>query len=377
MFVSRVDVFTKDLALERSFQHFSSGRIAALEEVYVKVTTEVFTTHMDTVQVGEGWTRNPFGGSVENGRVYGRGAADAKGALACFLAAMEALKSGGARLRGQVLLAAVVDEETASLGTRGLVRDLRCRYVIVGEPTLGRLVNAGQLTYGVAATFPPFEYQRGNDLAGFDIEMGRFLAEQMGLRTNILNINFDGLIPALQGGRVDLINSAMYINPERSTQVDFIPYMKVGESIVVLKGNPKNIRSLDDLSGKTVTVTRGAIEETYANQQNERFRAAGRPEMTIVAYPTGPDSILAVQQGRGDAFFTSSPGAAYIQEQVPDTFEIASTFAADTQIGMAVRRGDAEMKRALEAALDNFVRSGKYLETMRKYNLPQEGSLFP
>ena len=85
-----------------------------------------------------------------------------------------------------------------------------------------QLVNDGFLTYGVAATFPPFEYKQGDKLVGFDIEFGEAIAEKLGLKTRVLNMEFKGLIPALQGKRIDIINSAMYIKPERAEQVDFV-----------------------------------------------------------------------------------------------------------------------------------------------------------
>jgi polar amino acid transport system substrate-binding protein len=238
------------------------------------------------------------------------------------------------------------------------------------------LVTAGRLTYGVAASFPPYEYTQDGEYAGFDIEMGAALAEIMGLEPEISDMQFDGLIPALQGNRIDFINSAMYINPDREEQVDFIPYMVIGETIVVPQGNPKNIRSLDDLSGLTVAVTVGAIEETFATDHNEVLREAGKPEMTILTLPTANDAVLATQQGRADAYLHSTPGAAYLMQEMPNTFEVAAIFALDTRIGMAVRKGDTAMKEALEAALAEFVASGQYDELMAKYNLPQELSLF-
>lgn len=238
------------------------------------------------------------------------------------------------------------------------------------------LVTAGRLTYGVAASFPPYEYTQDGEYAGFDIEMGAALAEIMGLEPEISDMQFDGLIPALQGNRIDFINSAMYINPDREKQVDFIPYMVIGETIVVPQGNPKNIRSLDDLSGLTVAVTVGAIEETFATDHNEVLREAGKPEMTILTLPTANDAVLATQQGRADAYLHSTPGAAYLMQEMPNTFEVAAIFALDTRIGMAVRKGDTAMKEALEAALAEFVASGQYDELMAKYNLPQELSLF-
>ena len=75
--------------------------------------------HTDVVPVGEGWTKDPFGGAVEDGRIYGRGASDMKGGLAACLAAMAALR--GAGLSGPVELAALVDEEETGTGIRAYV----------------------------------------------------------------------------------------------------------------------------------------------------------------------------------------------------------------------------------------------------------------
>lgn len=240
-----------------------------------------------------------------------------------------------------------------------------------------KLVEEGKLTYGVAATFPPFEYKDGTTLTGFDVDMGEALASSMGLQPSALDIDFDGLIPALNGGRVDLINSAMYMTPERAEQVDFIPYMVVGEALMVPAGNPLGITTLpDDLSGKTIAVTRGAIGETYMVAFNEQLAAKGLEPMEIMALPTNQDALLAVTSGRADGFDTSTPGAAYTLTQQPDTFEIAGTFELGTEVGMAVRKGDADTKAALEAALTAFVESGAYADLLAKYNLPPESNFF-
>jgi len=97
--------------------------------------TLAFNTHTDTVPEGTGWTREPFGGEIVDGNLYGRGSADAKGPLAAFLAAIEAIVSSGVRLRGDLLMTAVVDEETASAGARKLVPTLSADLALVGEPT--------------------------------------------------------------------------------------------------------------------------------------------------------------------------------------------------------------------------------------------------
>lgn len=239
------------------------------------------------------------------------------------------------------------------------------------------LASSGTLTYGVAATFPPFEYKDGSDLAGFDIEMAQALASEMGLSVTPSDMDFDGLIPALNGKRIDIINSAMYIKPEREEQVDFVPYMLVGEAVMVPKGNPKGISNIpDDLSGLTVAVTRGAIGETYMTDFNTQLEADGKAPMTILTLPTNQDALLAVTSGRADAFDTSTPGAAYTQTEQPDTFEVAGTFDLGTEVGIAVRKGDTEMKTAVEAALKELVDSGDYESLIARFNLPAESNYF-
>ena len=239
------------------------------------------------------------------------------------------------------------------------------------------LVTSGVLTYGTAATFPPFEYKKGGKLTGFDIEMIRILAGYMGLETEALDTNFDGLIPALQGNRIDVINSAMYIKPKRAKEVDFNRYMIIGESIVVPKGNGDNINELpDDLSGKDVAVTRGAIGEVYMKDFNKQLKEKGMETMNIMTFPTNQDALLAVRSGRAHAFDTSIPGAAYLNEKRPGEYEVATTFDLGTEIGIATQKNDDDMQSALQKALQIFVESGEYERLLDKYNFPEEVNYF-
>jgi polar amino acid transport system substrate-binding protein len=238
------------------------------------------------------------------------------------------------------------------------------------------LIEDGSLTYGTAASFPPFESKDGNDLVGFDIDMGKEIADYLGLRTQVLDIDFDGLIPALQGGRVDIINSAMYMNEERAAAVDFVPYMKIGESLVGSSDDNVAISDFpEDLSGKTVAVTRGAIGETYMNQFNDELSAAGLPQMTVMPLPSNQDALLAVQSGRADLFSTSSPSAAHAIAKSGDKIEVAGTFALNTQIGIAVPKDDPELKSSMEQAVQRLIETGKYDELLEKYNLPEDSRL--
>lgn len=239
------------------------------------------------------------------------------------------------------------------------------------------LVESGKLTYAVAATFAPYEYaDEDGNYVGFDIEMAKAMADLMGLDVEIMEMDFNGLISALQGNRCDIINSAMYIKPEREEQVDFVKYMYIGDTILVRAGNDLNIQSTDDLSGKTVAVTSGAVEELTCEAFNEDFENRGMELINILQLPTSNDAVVAVQNAQADCMVYSAASAAYAMSQQPGVFETTTVFDTDTVIGIATRKGDTQMQEAIQKCLDILVENGTYDTLMAKYNLASDLSYF-
>jgi acetylornithine deacetylase len=113
--------------------------------------TLVLCGHLDTVPAGEGWTRDPFRGTLSRGRVYGRGACDMKAGLAAMASALLAIKRSGVLAHGSLALHAVVDEEVSSLGARRAAGEQGADWVIVGEPSNGQVlaVGNGQLNFDI------------------------------------------------------------------------------------------------------------------------------------------------------------------------------------------------------------------------------------
>lgn len=128
----------RDLGLSAELHEVADGR----PNVYARVGPEhgkglILLGHTDTVPAGDGWTRPPFEGVVEDGRVIGRGSADMKAGIAASVAAMTALHRAGVPLAAPVVLAAVVDEEESGLGVRGMLErgGIEAAGAIVPEPT--------------------------------------------------------------------------------------------------------------------------------------------------------------------------------------------------------------------------------------------------
>jgi len=251
-----------------------------------------------------------------------------------------------------------------------------CNAAQAAEPL--KTVEAGQLTYGTAATFAPFEYMKDGALVGFDIDLINAIAKQMKLKPDPSNTQFSGLIPALQGGRTDIINSAMYMTPARAAQVDFVPYLKLGDRIVVKAGNPAKITGRDDsICGKIIAVTLGGIEETYARADAQRCTTGGHPAPSILTLPTAQDSALSLRQGRADAIYNSTPGTVMLLEEVPGVYEaVGPEFEVTTHIGIAVNKGNKPMADAIGQALAKVVADGTYKQLIAKWKLPPSVSMF-
>lgn len=124
-----------------------------------------------------------------------------------------------------------------------------------GQDSSDKAASSGEkvLRVGTTADFAPFEFQDENgstEYQGFDMDLIRAVAKEMGYTAEIQNVNFDGLIPAMESGNIDIIASGMTINEERKNQVEFSdPYYISGLTIVVPKDNT-DINGFADLKGK-------------------------------------------------------------------------------------------------------------------------------
>ncbi|MGM0942121.1 MAG: transporter substrate-binding domain-containing protein [Bacillota bacterium] len=127
------------------------------------------------------------------------------------------------------------------------------------------------LKMATSADFPPFESRdpQGN-FEGFDIDLAHLIADELGYELQIEDMKFDGLIGALQANRVDMVMSGMSATEERKKNVDFsTEYHHSGESF--LTGAESNIKSLDDLKGKTIGVQLGTIQEEGAEILADKY----------------------------------------------------------------------------------------------------------
>ena len=232
---------------------------------------------------------------------------------------------------------------------------------------------AGKLIWCVDVSYAPEEFYAadGTTAQGSDIDIANEIGKRFGVTSEIDNTAFSGIIPALTGKKCDLIISGMNDTAERAKQVDFVDYLKVGQGLLVPTGNPKGIKTLEDLSGKTVAVQLGTTNKDALDAQNVTLKAAGKPAIDIQTFEKDTDAFQQLGLGRVDAYSTDSPVVAYYNS-LPENkgkYEVGGTPIEPAPIGIAVRKEDAALKAAVTAAIDAMYADGTMKSIVDKWGM--------
>jgi polar amino acid transport system substrate-binding protein len=254
---------------------------------------------------------------------------------------------------------------------------------VANVPT-DQLVFPGKLLICSDMPYPPQEFfdDQGKPI-GSDIEIGEEIAKRLGLQPTIVNSVFDTIIPALTGGKCDIIISAQNITAARKKQVDMITYFQAGQSFVVAKGNPQNIKTQQDLCGKAIAAENGTTEVDFLNGigdyegqgLSEQCTKAGKAKINVKTFPKDSDALLALQGGQVDAYFADSPVAGYYTVQHPEAFELSGLTLGVAKEGISVGKDHPELRAAVQRALSQMVNDGTYLKILQKYGL-ESGNVF-
>src|SRR5690349_7583306 len=143
--------------------------------------------------------------------------------------------------------------------------------------TPDRIKSAGKIVYCSDISGPPLGFfDENSQPAGSDIDLGTELAKRMGVKAEWANTPFSGIVPALQAKNCDAILSQLFDKPARREVVDFVDYMWSSQALLVAKGNPKNIKGLEDLSGIKIAAENGTTIQSMVEEQNKKFTDDGK-----------------------------------------------------------------------------------------------------
>lgn len=228
--------------------------------------------------------------------------------------------------------------------------------LILGLSACGKSGNSGDkvLRVGAETTFPPFEYQEqgSSEYTGFDMDLIRAIAKELGLSVEIKSMQFDGLIPALQAGNIDAIISAVTITDERKAKVDFSdPYYNSGLAIVVSRDNTA-VKSFKDLEGKKLAVQIGT---TSASEAKKIKNAVVRE------FNSTSDAYLELKAGGADAVINDLPVSQDFLNKGGNAYaKLVGEILNSEQYGIAVKKDNADLLKKINAGLAALRKNGEY-----------------
>ncbi|WP_243274602.1 ABC transporter substrate-binding protein [Streptomyces albus subsp. chlorinus] len=277
---------------------------------------------------------------------------------------------------GALLLAGCGDQTDGAQGGGGAGSGLNAKLP-------QKIRDKGVIQVGTDAAYKPMEYKEGADIVGLDVDLANAMGKKLGVRFQFTNGTFDGLITSMQTGRFDMIMSAMTDTKDRQEGlddkgkkagkgVDFVDYLSAGSSILVRKGNPEKIDSVDQMCGRKVATQRGTTSHEILKKQTRKCVGDGKGKIDVEAYDTDDEARVRLKTGAVVADVSDFPVAANAAKTGGD-FEVVGDQMESAPYGMAVSKDNRELRDALRAALDAIIEDGSYKQALEKWGVQDGG----
>ena len=228
------------------------------------------------------------------------------------------------------------------------------------DTTMGKIQAAGEIKIGVKYDVPPFGFKnpQNDEIEGFDVDLGRAIAEKLGVEPNFIEAISDNRIPFLQDGTVDLVLSTMTINAERAQEIEFSePYYIARGRILVPPDS--DITGIDSLAGKKVCTALGSTYEETIKEQ--------APKADLRLVDSYSECLELVQNGAVDAVSTDDVilTGMIIQD---DTLKLTEGEPLTTEpYGAGLPKDDAEFKEFVDGVLEEYKSGGGWAEAYEKW----------
>ena len=217
-------------------------------------------------------------------------------------------------------------------------------------------------------TPPNVYHDETGALVGSEVDLGEAIAAKLGLKPDFVQSAFAAVIPTLQAKQCDVIMAQLYIKPEREKIVDFVPYVYSGTGIAVSKEHPSDISGMDDsLCGKKVMVAVGTTAESLSQEQSDKCKAAGKPEIDINRNNHADVSLQQVQNGQVDAYLDTAETLGYYATKTGAQIQMAGQPFGTIKIGAATMKGNTELHNAIQQALNELEGDGTYAKIIDQW----------
>lgn len=221
-----------------------------------------------------------------------------------------------------------------------------------------RVQESGVLRVGIDPTYPPFALGSEDGVVGLDPDLAAELAAELEVEPQFTYFGYDGLYDALLTGQVDVLISALVVDPDRTRDFAYsLPYYDAGQ-VLVVREDDEAIVELADLEGRTVAVELGALGHVEALAVGRRV-----PGLAVAPYGSAAEAMDAVTAGEADAAIVDSIGARQrlLGQAVdtPGTLRRITPVISPEPFALVVRKDDQELLDQLNGALQHLIDTGR------------------
>lgn len=220
---------------------------------------------------------------------------------------------------------------------------------------LAEIKARGTLISGVEAATPPYEFIKDGQIVGFDIDLSRKFAESLGVKLEVIDTQWSGVIPSLYSKKFDMIWSAMPITPVRQKAVTFSPPYATDQPVFLVRADEKTIKSVDDFKGKRL----GSQLNSSVAEQSKKLSDEKNLGMEIKLYDGIASAYLDLQNGNLDIVTTSGDAFSEVNKASPGKFKIIYELPPNLFMAVATRKQDVDFSNAVAAFIEKVKANGE------------------
>jgi polar amino acid transport system substrate-binding protein len=274
------------------------------------------------------------------------------------------------RVISLVVLAAVLTASCSSAAPAGSAEKLFLNgtplpdYAAPSKGLLAAIKERGVIFNGVNAANPPFESVDANgEIVGFDIDVMNKFGEYLGVHVSTVDTAWPGVIPSLYSKKFDLIWSAMSITDARKEAVTFSSPYAADQAIWITRADNTSVKDYADLNGKILCTQLGSA---YESQAKDLIAQKGL-QIEVKAFDDFPTAYLALENKQCDAATSSTLNNLPLNTAKPGVFRNAIVLPTANYVGVATRKGDADLSAEVQKFLDQIKTDGTLAELQTKY----------
>ena len=241
---------------------------------------------------------------------------------------------------------------------------------VSAEPvTIAKIKESGVLRVGVEATYPPFTYREKGDFVGYDMDILDLFAKELGVKPEVIDTQWSGIIPALYAGRFEIIMTCMSYTKARLEKVAFsIPYAEASQALLIRDEDKGKIKAIDDMSGMVMGIKLGSPGESMLPaMEKEVMASTGKGFAGHKTYDDHPSAYLALSQGSVDGVLNTLPTLAQVLKDRPGHYAIVRGVAHQNWAGFAMRQEDKEVKEFTDMMLTKLKKDGTLAALQKKW----------